>query len=139
MCSSDLLLGAVRLAANDEQVRWIAWTVFGLLGLTAAMTAFYMFRLYFLTFGGRYRSAAPGPDDLPDGETDRTSAHGHDGYDPHPHESPSSMTVPLILLAAGSVLSGWLSVELLELVHFDVWGEWLGYLVGVGNALEHVE
>jgi len=51
--------------------------------LVAGLTAFYMFRLYFSIF------------------------HGHDRqYDHTPHESPATMTIPLIILAIGSVFSG---------------------------------
>ena len=53
----------------------------------ALMTAFYMFRVVFLTFFGTYRG----------GETNDFS---------HPHESPKSMTTPLIILAVPSVLFG---------------------------------
>ena len=61
-----------------------------LLGVVgAAMTAFYMFRLIFMTFHGTPRDQAL-----------------HD----HAHESPSSMTVPLIALAAGSVVVGFVGV-----------------------------
>jgi NADH-quinone oxidoreductase subunit L len=55
---------------------------------TAAMTAFYMWRLMNMTFYGKSRVK-------PEVEA-------------HIHESPASMTVPLMLLAAGSVLAGWL-------------------------------
>jgi NADH-quinone oxidoreductase subunit L len=57
---------------------------------TAAMTAFYMWRMMFLTFYGKPRM------------DEETLAHVH--------ESPASMTVPLTVLAAGSVLVGWLAV-----------------------------
>ena len=59
----------------------------GMIG--AGMTAFYMFRLIFMTFHGKPR----------DQEL-------HD----HAHESPKSMTVPLIVLAAGSILVGFVGV-----------------------------
>jgi NADH-quinone oxidoreductase subunit L len=63
---------------------WTGW-VFGLTALIGAgITAFYMSRLYFLTFLGKKRWT----DDV------------------HPHESPSSMTVPMIVLAVGSVAGG---------------------------------
>ncbi len=62
------------------------FTVVGL--ITAAMTAFYMWRLMFLTFYG-------------EGRMDEKTRH-------HLHESPKTMTVPLMVLAAGSVLVGWL-------------------------------
>ncbi len=62
-----------------------------LVGLgTAALTAFYMWRMMFLTFYGEPRMDA------------HTAAHVH--------ESPAVMTVPLMVLAAGSVLVGWLGV-----------------------------
>jgi len=55
--------------------------------VTAFMTAFYTFRLYFLTFSGKLRSA-----------------------DAHPHESPANMTIPLIILGALSVVGGFIDV-----------------------------
>jgi NADH-quinone oxidoreductase subunit L len=54
--------------------------------LTAGITAFYMFRLWFLTFTGQPR-------------------HGH-VYE-HAHESPAVMTVPLIVLAFFSIVVAW--------------------------------
>lgn len=56
--------------------------------LTAAMTAFYMCRMCFMTFHGKYRGEA------------------------HPHESPPSMVLPLIVLAVPSILSGYLGFNL---------------------------
>jgi NADH-quinone oxidoreductase subunit L len=55
---------------------------------TAAMTAYYMFRLMHMTFYGEER---------------------FDSHHVHPHESPWTMTVPLVILAAGSILVGWLN------------------------------
>ncbi|GAA3223209.1 NADH-quinone oxidoreductase subunit L [Streptomyces thermocoprophilus] len=62
--------------------------------LGAAITAFYMTRVMLMTFFGeeRWRGAPPGTD----GEYSV----------PHPHESPRSMTVPMIVLAVGSVGAG---------------------------------
>jgi NADH-quinone oxidoreductase subunit L len=56
--------------------------------VTAVMTAFYMFRLMRMTFYGAER---------------------FDRHHIHPHESPWSMAGPLVVLAAGSVLVGWLN------------------------------
>ncbi|MEU8922780.1 NADH-quinone oxidoreductase subunit L [Kitasatospora sp. NPDC048545] len=55
----------------------------------AAVTAFYMTRVMLLTFFGEKRWQ-------PDA----------DGNPPHPHESPKSMTIPMVLLALGSVFVG---------------------------------
>ena len=68
---------------------WQPW-VFGTVTMLAAgLTAFYMSRLFFMTFHGKARwndgkNGAPGPEQ-------------------HPHESPLLMTVPMIVLAVGSV------------------------------------
>jgi NADH-quinone oxidoreductase subunit L len=61
------------------------------LGIIGSMlTAFYMFRLYFLTFGGSFRG---------------TADQKH-----HLHESPKSMTIPLIVLAVLSVVGGLMGI-----------------------------
>ena len=58
--------------------------------ITSLMTAFYMFRLYFLTFSGAFRGT-------------ETQAE-------HLHESPFSMTFPLIILAIFSIAAGWVGI-----------------------------
>ncbi|MFF5296814.1 NADH-quinone oxidoreductase subunit L [Paractinoplanes globisporus] len=66
---------------------WTAW-LFGTLALIgAALTAFYMTRLFVLTFHG------------PERYTEENK---------HPHESPFIMTIPLMLLALGSIVAGYL-------------------------------
>jgi NADH-quinone oxidoreductase subunit L len=56
--------------------------------ITAGMTAFYMFRLLFLTFFGYSRA--------------------DEHVEKHVHESPPAMTVPLIILAGLSLIGGWI-------------------------------
>ena len=63
--------------------------------LTAVITAFYMTRAVLLTFSGEYRG------------------HGH------PHESPAVMTVPLLVLAAGSAVVGFLGAPQFSAVFAD--------------------
>ncbi|MFJ3309130.1 NADH-quinone oxidoreductase subunit L [Streptomyces sp. NPDC086549] len=65
---------------------WILGSV-ALLG--AAITAFYMTRVMLMTFFGEKRWQ---PDE--------------NGHEPHPHESPKVMTIPMIVLAVGSVFGG---------------------------------
>jgi NADH-quinone oxidoreductase subunit L len=75
------------IVAAYERPGWTAW-LFGTAALIGAgLTAFYMTRLFVLTFHGPKRWT----DDIE-----------------HPHESPYIMTVPLILLGLGSVAAGWL-------------------------------
>ncbi|MGI5125859.1 NADH-quinone oxidoreductase subunit L [Pseudonocardia sp. CA-107938] len=70
---------------------WQGWVFGGAATLAAGLTAFYMTRLVLMTFFGEERWK-----DL----------KSPDGHDYHPHESPASMTVPMILLAVGSVFAG---------------------------------
>lgn len=75
------------IVAAFEREGWTAW-LFGMAALLGAgLTAFYMTRLFVLTFHGPMRWT----EDIE-----------------HPHESPKLMTVPLILLAVGSVGAGFL-------------------------------
>jgi len=69
-----------------SQGHWALWAV----GVIAAFcTAFYMFRLLYLTFGGKER---------------------FDHHHVHPHESPKTMTFPLIVLAFLSIVGGFLGI-----------------------------
>jgi NADH-quinone oxidoreductase subunit L len=72
---------------------------------TALMTAFYMFRLMSMTFYGVYR----GPSWTPS-HGHASHGHGHDHAWHGPHESPSTMTVPLMALAVGAIVSGFVGV-----------------------------
>jgi NADH-quinone oxidoreductase subunit L len=76
--SKDEILLALQ-QSGQMPLYWLATGV-------AFLTAFYMFRLYFLTFEGS------------------EPAHGH------PHESPATMTIPLIVLAVLSLSAGWASL-----------------------------
>ncbi|GAA4464937.1 NADH-quinone oxidoreductase subunit L [Nemorincola caseinilytica] len=58
--------------------------------MAAMMTAFYMFRLYFYTFGGKFRG---------------TEEQHH-----HLHESPAAMTIPLVVLALLSIVGGYVGL-----------------------------
>ncbi|MET9964682.1 NADH-quinone oxidoreductase subunit L [Streptomyces sp. NPDC006356] len=72
--------------------------------LGAAITAYYMTRVMLMTFFGEERwQPAPDPDKVPSIEP---GIEVHPGEMPHPHESPRVMTIPMILLAVGSVAGG---------------------------------
>src|ERR687893_58002 len=86
------------------------WLLGAVAVVGAGLTAFYMTRLMIMTFFGRPRWT-PGV---------------------HPHESPSVMTVPMVLLAVGSVAAGFLLVVVAPL------GEWLEPVFGVPEEAEHV-
>lgn len=95
--------------------------------IAAGFTAFYMFRLYFMTFHGAYRGHAgegiiesepehgghnliPDRRHLDDGDEHSDKAHGHHAHGHDPHESPWSMTGVLAILAALSFIGGWIGL-----------------------------
>src|SRR4030095_12305721 len=96
---------------------------------TAFMTAFYMFRLMSMTFFGDYRGPAweasghGGPAE-PRGRGPSADAHTGHGHGPWhgPHESPKPMTVPLMALAVGAIVAGFVGIPA---------------ALGGGNAIEH--
>jgi NADH-quinone oxidoreductase subunit L len=74
--------------------------------LVSLMTAFYMFRLMFLTFSGEFR--------------------GNESQRSHLHESPKSMTIPLMLLAVLSTIGGFIGFP-----------HELGHELGIHHWLDH--
>jgi NADH-quinone oxidoreductase subunit L len=78
------------------------------------LTAFYSFRLLFLTFHGPERFAQAGHDEDPAHDASPSAGAGPDAHhEEHgpPKESPWVVTVPLILLAIPSVIVGWMYIE----------------------------
>jgi NADH-quinone oxidoreductase subunit L len=83
----EILGGAWSIAGHAHPPGWPVWYGFVLWGgllVGAAGTAFYMWRLYSLVFSGQERSEAA----------------------LHAHESPQSMTMPLVILALGATVVG---------------------------------
>jgi NADH-quinone oxidoreductase subunit L len=93
--SKDEILWRAYSSAQGHIVLWLIGAV------VAGLTAFYMFRLLFMTFYGESR-------------VDHHTEH-------HIHESPNSMVIPLVILAIGSVVAGYVGMP-----------AWLGT-----NAFEH--
>ena len=106
--SKDLVLD-IALEAGDQTI-W--FTVLWLLAvITAFMTAFYMFRMWFMTFMG---------------EEGANTQHCHG-------ESPKTMTAPLVILSVFAVLSGFLIMFGLDgMVSFEVTDT--AFIVGGGHA-----
>jgi NADH-quinone oxidoreductase subunit L len=80
--SKDAILYAAFLQGTNGRVLWFVGVV------TALLTSFYMFRLWYLAFLGKSRSE-----------------------EVHPHESPWSMRGPLVILALLSICGGWIGIE----------------------------
>lgn len=94
---------------SKDEILWYSFAngsiIFWIIGvMTALLTAFYMFRLYFLTFEGKTRFS----------------------HDKHPHESPKIMTVPLMVLAVFSVIGGFIGIpEVFSGEHGNQFHNWL--------------
>jgi NADH-quinone oxidoreductase subunit L len=117
---ATLAIAGVPLTAGFFSKDLILWQAFshGALALwgiglvTAGLTAFYMFRQLFMVFHGECRA--------------------EEHVRAHLHESPSVMTVPLAILAAGSIFAGWLGAP------EYLWGSWWdSFLEPVFGTAEH--
>jgi NADH-quinone oxidoreductase subunit L len=101
--SKDAILFAAYQQGTSGKIFWfIGW-------LTAGLTAFYMFRLWYLAFQGESRAESHAKEDgafvhaRSDTKLTMEAEHHHT-----PHESPWSMLGPLVILAALSVCGGWI-------------------------------
>jgi NADH-quinone oxidoreductase subunit L len=108
--------------------------------LTAFMTAYYTFRLYFRVFEGPEIIPPPPPegghghggghdqghghDTVDEHPTHQAPAHGHGDHGHHNHE-PAVMMLPLYVLAIGAVLAGFLNTP---------WGHYLGEFLGASPS-----
>lgn len=89
--------------------------VFGV--MTSVLTAFYMFRLYFLTFSGNFRG---------------THEQEH-----HLHESPFAMTFPLMVLAILSIVGGWVGIPALFAENAHLLSSYLSPVLGTHSTEGH--
>jgi NADH-quinone oxidoreductase subunit L len=102
------------ILAAEYESNIVLWAL-GL--LTAGLTAFYMFRLFFLTFHGSFR--------------------GTEDQRKHLHESPLSMVLPLAVLALGSAFAGYLGK--IPFTHTDLFGHFLAPVIyDLDGASHHV-
>ncbi|MEE9551310.1 MAG: NADH-quinone oxidoreductase subunit L, partial [Candidatus Binatia bacterium] len=107
--SKDLILWYVFEDPDGSPFLWfLGWG-------TAGLTAIYMFRQFFMVFHGKCK----------------VDEHARD----HIHESPWVMTVPLILLALGSIFGGWLGTP--EYLHENEWVHWLHPVFGPKEEILH--
>jgi NADH-quinone oxidoreductase subunit L len=93
--------------------------LYGVALFTALLTAFYMFRLLFITFSGNFR--------------------GTEDQKHHLHESPAGMTVPLIVLAVLSIIGGFIGIPEVFLKGGDKLGSFLAPVIKMpeGTAVSH--
>jgi len=118
--SKDALIEAVGLSTLPA-ARYGYWCV--LIGVF--VTAFYTFRLVFMTFHGKERFATDGGH-----HADGHDHHAHDGHHHGgpPKESPWVVTLPLVLLAIPSIVIGWPTIGVL------LFGDYFGSAVSVAPA-----
>jgi NADH-quinone oxidoreductase subunit L len=102
--SKDEILWRAYLHGDLGKFLWFLGTV------AALLTAFYSWRLIYLTFHGKFRG---------------THEQEH-----HLHESPRVITVPLMFLAVGAVAAGWVGIPPVIMEHGDKIGEFLAPVLG---------
>jgi NADH-quinone oxidoreductase subunit L len=113
--SKDEILSKAFFSGGIGPLLWFVGLV------TAAMTAFYMFRLWYLTFFGERRGSDHSPE----------AGHGHASHGVH--ESPGIMLFPLAVLAVLSVIGGWIG-----------WpaalggGDWFGHFLDPVISAQHL-
>jgi NADH-quinone oxidoreductase subunit L len=113
MTAGTLAIAGIPLLSgffSKDQILWKAWSspygshaYWAVAVLTAFLTSFYMFRLWFLTFFGEFRGAQPraaGLHEQPQADTTHRRVH----------ESPWIMLAPLVVLAILSVIGGYVGV-----------------------------
>ncbi|MFF8836123.1 NADH-quinone oxidoreductase subunit L [Streptomyces sp. NPDC015130] len=103
--SKDKIIEAAFAKGGTE-----GWILGAVTLLGAAITAYYMTRVMLMTFFGEKRWQ-----------------NDENGEPPHPHESPRSMTIPMVLLAVGSVAAG-------ALFEFAGFVEWLEPVTGYAHG-----
>ncbi len=125
------LIGCIAIAGippfsgffSKDAILLSAWSrspvLYGIALFTALLTAFYMFRLLFLTFTGKFRG---------------TQEQEH-----HLHESPIAMTGPLIILAVLSIAGGWVGIPEVLLHGGDRLSAFLSPVIGTHgiHAVSH--
>jgi NADH-quinone oxidoreductase subunit L len=98
---------------------WLGPTIYWVAILAATMTAFYMFRAYFMTFHGKFKgwtivegAAGGNGNDHHDDDHHPGAHHHHEPLQgPAPVESPWAMTLPLVVLGAFAAFAGFLNAE----------------------------
>jgi NADH-quinone oxidoreductase subunit L len=105
--SKDAILTSAYASGN-----YFVWAL-GIMG--AVLTAFYMFRLIFLTFHGKERLE-------PEAKK-------------HLHESPPSMTIPLIILAFFSIIAGYIGLPVVLGKNLDKFGHFLEPVIHEGHGV----
>ncbi len=105
--SKDEILYQAFVSPNGGKILWAVGLI------TAGLTSFYMFRLWYMTFFGESRTAAALEDHgAPVHARSDTKlvleADPHGGHGHGVHESPKVMLIPLMILAILSVIGGWM-------------------------------
>jgi NADH-quinone oxidoreductase subunit L len=118
--SKDAILNAAFMQGGLGKVFWFVGLV------TALLTSFYMFRLWYLTFQGERRGTELEEHGAPVHARHASKLTLEAEHSHKPHESPWSMLGPLVILAILSIIGGWIGA--------GRFGAYLAPSVGTGTA-----
>ena len=126
--SKDEILGSILAQANASGGNIWYYVLWGIGILTAGLTAFYMFRLFFAIFAGSYRGGSVVIAHDEETEMAPVTGHHHSGIANYHaiHEVPGIMSIPLIILAILSVIGGFIGS--LALIGLPNWSPLLDFL-----------
>jgi NADH-quinone oxidoreductase subunit L len=120
------LIGCIAIAGippfsgffSKDAILLSAWfkspVMYGIALFTAMLTAFYMFRLFFVSFTGKFR--------------------GTESQASHLHESPAAMTIPLVILAILSIVGGFVGMPEIFVKSGDRISEFLAPVIPHGET-----
>ena len=134
--SKDEIITAALLGGGPVEP-WVAQAVFGLLVAAALLTAFYTFRMIFLTFHGEFRGG--GARELQDAEDAGQPAPTAVTSQVHLAESPWVMVVPMLVLGIAAVLAGYLANPQWVKSLLGIPGHWFSYYVESALLYSHAE
>ncbi|MBA3948480.1 MAG: NADH-quinone oxidoreductase subunit L [Acidobacteria bacterium] len=98
---------------SKDEILWKTFSghhygIWGVAVVTSLLTAIYMFRLTFLTFHGERRHDVPSGATTHAAHDSHVTHHGHDEH--HLHDAPPAMAIPLVILAIGSIVAGYIGI-----------------------------
>ncbi len=134
--SKDEIITAAWLGGGMVEP-WVAQAVFGLLVAAALLTAFYTFRMIFMTFHGEFRGG--GAKEIEDAANEGNPAPNAVTDEVHLGESPLVMVAPMLALGIAAVVAGYLANPQWVKSLMGIPGHWFSHYVESALLYGHAE